>query len=339
MALLDRLFKPLDVSNVAALPIASPWQNDSHLSKVITADILGIESGIVTRATAMQVPAIVKARAIICGTLSRQPLRLLSDGNEIDSPPWLIRSSYGDVRQRMLWTLDDLMFYGRSLWLLERGTRNQILDAARVPFDRWSIDEEGIVKIGDRPVEADSACVILAPQEGLCTIAAGTIRGAIALEKAWTNRATAPVPLAELHINDETTHLTPQEMRDLAAEWEKQRRNGGTAVTPYEVDLRVHGAHTADLFIEGRNASRLDFANFLNVPASLLEGSTSTASLTYSTTEGRRSELVDLSLAYWANAIEARLSQDDIVPRGQAVQFDIEYLVRDTPLPLPTVKD
>lgn len=339
MALFEKLFKPPAVPDFGALPLASPWSPNDNLADVIRADIVGIESDSVTRSAAMRVPAIVKARAVICGTLSRQPLRLLRDGEEIESPPWLIRSDYGDVRQRMLWTLDDLIFFGRSLWYLFRGENNKVLDAWHVPYHLWEIDDAGRIRVNDRLIETKTACVFLGPQEGLIDIASATIRGAIALEDAWTTRATSPAPLVELHINDQTVHMTEAELQTLADNWEKQRRRGGTAVTPPGIDLRVHGAQIADLFIEGRNASRLDIANYLNVPANLLEGSLSTASLTYSNSEGRRSELIDLSLAYWANAVESRLSADDIVPRGQAVQFNIEYLVQPDALPLPTTKD
>lgn len=339
MGIFERLFRPVNVADVGNLPIVSPWAADNHLAEIITADIVGVQTGAVTRSLAMKVPAVVKARAVICGTLARHPLKLLKDGREIPAAPWLVRTSYGDVQSRMLWTLDDLIFYGRSLWFLERNARGDVLDAMRVPYELWEIDGDGTIKVDDKPVAVDNACLILAPQDGLITIAETSIRGAIALEQAWTNRATAPVPLAELHITDQNTQLTDEEKKKLAADWEKQRRNGGTAVTPYEVELRVHGEATADLFIEGRNASRLDFANYLSVPGSLLEGSTSTASLTYSTREGQRDELVDISLAYWANAVEARLSQDDIVPRGQAVQFDIDYLARDTRIEQAPRKD
>ena len=61
-------------------------------------------------------------------------------------------------------------------------------------------------------------------------------------------------------------------------------------------------------------------------PAAMLDGSMSTATLTYSTQEGKRSEFVDYSLNYWASAVEARLSQDDVTPEGTFVRFDISWL-------------
>jgi phage portal protein BeeE len=93
-------------------------------------------------------------------------------------------------------------------------------------------------------------------------------------------------------------------------------------VTPANIDVKDHGQADPALFIEGRNAARLDTAAMFNLPGSVLDASTATASLTYVTQEGNRSSLDDMSLPYWYRPIEARLSQDDIVPRGQSVRFD-----------------
>ena len=75
------------------------------------------------------------------------------------------------------------------------------------------------------------------------------------------------------------------------------------------------------MFIEARNASRLDLAAYFQLPGSLLDASTATASLTYQTQEGNQSSLDTLTVPYWARPIEDRLSQDDVVPVGHTVRF------------------
>lgn len=329
MAFLD-LFRPspglLEIASQPATGIASPWSEGS-LEKVIAGDILGLDTMPMSRSLAMRVPAIARGRALVAGTLSRYPLRKLRDGAEVPADSWMYRSDKGqDPHSRMLWTLDDLIFHGLSLWLLERNSRGEVIDTYRVAYDRWSINGDGFVVIDDKRVPSELCCLIEGPQEGLTKIAAATIRGAISLEDSWIQRVTSPVPLVELRITDPNLDLTKSEKQALANEWESARRRGGTAVIPPGLEMHTHGNAATDLFIEGRNAVRLDIANFLNVPSTLLEGSTSTASLTYSTTEGRRNELVDLCLSYWTGPIESRLSQDDIVPRGSAVEFNIDWL-------------
>lgn len=150
------------------------------------------------------------------------------------------------------------------------------------------------------------------------------------MARAWSSRVDSPVPLIELHLTDSNAQLSDAEQDALIETWETSRRRGGTALTPAEIETKVHGTTPTDLFVEGRNASRLDFANYLALPGALLDGSTATASLTYSTKETSRNELVDLSLAYWATPIEARLSMDDVTPAGSRIGFDLEYLSAPT---------
>jgi hypothetical protein len=65
----------------------------------------------------------------------------------------------------------------------------------------------------------------------------------------------------------------------------------------------------------------------MNLPASLLEGSQSTATLTYSTSEGKRNELFDYSLPFYADPIEEAFSLDSVVPRGTRVRFDFSDFI------------
>lgn len=308
--------------------IRSPWSTGS-LSPWVISDILGVENRAVTRADAMRVPAIVKGRALIAGTLSRFPLAAYRLSERIETPAWLFRTA-GAVSpsQRMLWTLDDLIFGGVSLWMVERGTRDQITDAVRVLPEFWEVTPDLEIRVNGEKVAPEQVILFEGPQDGLLDIAAVDIRSALAMRTAWSSRVTSPVPLVELHDTDPTAELTDAEIDDLISQWEAARKSGGaTGYTPARIEARIHGAVSSDLFIEGRNASRLDFANYMNIPASLLEGSMATASLTYSTQEGRRNELADYSLSYWAEPIEARLSMDDITPRGTRIAFDWSELL------------
>ena len=97
-------------------------------------------------------------------------------------------------------------------------------------------------------------------------------------------------------------------------------------MTPSNVEVIDHGTADSALFIEGRNTSRMDIASFFNMPGAILDATTAQASLTYVTQEGTRTSLYDLTLPYWYRPIEARLSQDDVVPSGQSVRFDFSSL-------------
>ncbi len=240
----------------------------------------------------------------------------------------------------MLWTIDDLIFGGVSLWTVERDAKGNVSNALRVPPEWWEVTPDLEILVNGVPASDGSVIMFEGPQDGLLELADTDIRAAANMTKAWASRVKSPVPLVELHQNEDV-QLDRAEIDAAIAEWETARSAGGaTGWTPYNIDLRVHGDAKTELYVEGRNASRLDFANYLQVPASLLEGSMSTASLTYSTQEGQRNELVDYSLSYWAAPIEARLSLDDVVPRGQRVAFDLTWFTgNQTPPTAPATED
>jgi hypothetical protein len=88
------------------------------------------------------------------------------------------------------------------------------------------------------------------------------------------------------------------------------------------VQLIVHlGGEDAAMLIGARNAIRVDFANFVNLNASLLDGA-SGASDTYSNTLQDANEFLRLSQGLFTMPISQRLSQDDITPEGLELDWD-----------------
>lgn len=314
-------------------PIRSPWSS-TQLRRVALSELAGVEPRVVSRSDAMRVPAITRARGLICGTLSRYPLTLWRyvDGvndERVPTPAWMTstRTRQGPS-QRMLWSLDDMLFGAMSVWAVERDADKAITDAIRIDPIYWTVDPDSRgVLVNGQPVSDDEVLVIEGPQDGLLTMAEDAVRASRNLANAWQQRVKAPVPLLAIKQTDPNAQLTDDEIDDLILDSEAARANGGTAFCPpgFEFDAMGTGA-APDLYVEGRNADRIDWANFVGLPAAMLDGSMSTATLTYSTQEGKRSEFVDYSLNYWAAAVESRLSQDDVTPEGTFVRFDISWL-------------
>lgn len=325
-------------------PMASPWAGAS-LARVALADMAGMRITGISREEAMKVPAVVRGRGLIVGHLSRLPLKLwdVAGDTELAAPVWLgSTSTLQSPRMRLAWTLDDLIFTGLSLWAVERDGDGQLTDAIRVPRAEWTVDPDslGVIVRGVPVTDPRQVLLFEGTQEGLCQIAADEVRGSLDMSTAWRQRVESPIPNVALKQTDPNDQLTDSEVDDLVDDWEAARRAGGTAFVPYGVEPEAMGQVAADLYVEGRNAGRLDIANYLQVPANLLEGSMSTASLTYSTQEGRRSDFIDTCLAYWAAPIEARLSQDDVCLDGTAVRFDFSSLTSTTaPVTLPSSED
>ncbi|WP_053071655.1 phage portal protein [Cellulomonas sp. A375-1] len=326
----------------------SPWSSNA-LQSVLFSDIFGELRTPVTRAEAMSVPAVAKARHLICG-LGAQPLRAY-EGEQLaaEQPAWLAStSSQTPPQTRMSWTLDDLFFGGWSLWQVERDgttTADPITDAVRVPPEWWEFDDGGAVLLDGRPATAAEVILFSGPYEGLLEAGQRTIRGARNLEDAWAKRVQSPIPLVSIvqTTSDEELDVLrdPEgepvvdehgeeidEAQQIVQAYVDARRdpNGAVAFIPFGYELAVHGDVKHELFVEGRNAVTLDVARYAAIPGNLLDASMSTASLTYTTTQGGRSDFNDMTAAFWLGPINARLSMDDVVPAGQRIAFDLSNL-------------
>lgn len=321
--------------------IVSPWQQ-GQLSQIVWSDIFGTEANLVSRADAMSIPAVAKARQILVSTLARFPLRAYdAAGNDVTSNHAWLYATDGEVSpwHRMAWTIDDLIFSGWSLWGVERDADGGILKADRCPIERWQVTESGVIQIMDangnyQDAEADSVILIPGAFEGLLKVAARTIRAGAKLESSVLSKSQNPIPAIELHQTTDDP-LEPDEVMQLVQAWANARgdENGAIAFTPHNIEVRAHGSAEPALLIEGRNFLRIDVGAFLGIPAALMDASLSTASLTYSTQEGQRNEFADFTLPYWAEPIQQRLSLDDVLPSGERIRFDFSDLYTTTPAP------
>ncbi|MBX9243419.1 phage portal protein [Actinotalea ferrariae] len=287
----------------------------------------------------MSIPAVARGRHLIADVLARQPL--VAYGNDgvrlAEQPAFLTRSAYFPPRLRTLWTIDDLIFYGWSLWLLDLGAadarsgRAPILDALRIDPTKWrQVDGQIVVKLGGKDQVIPPGTYLLIPglDEGLLRSGARTIRGARLLEERWSARVKNPVPVTEIRYTGEED-LDEEEMRDIRASYIAARADddGTVMVTPRGFEVHAHGDQALELFVQGRNAVSLDIARFLDMPASLIDASqVNGSSIDYENNAIGRSSYYDLTLRSWALPLEEALSQDDVLPRGQYVQFDLSAL-------------
>lgn len=304
------------------------------------ADIFGDAFTPPTRAQAMRVPAIAKARHLVCG-LARQPLRAYQGDRLLtEQPRWLSRTDSEVAPQvRMAWTLDDLFFSGWSLWGVDRiGTR--LDDATRIPPEWWTFDHDGRVLVHDQPVDPAKVILFSGPYEGLLEAGAGTIRAALNLEAAWAQRVQSPIPLVNIkqdlsddELGDPTDEADDDELdfgQAMVDAYVSARRdpNGAVMFTPYGYSVEALGDVRHELFVEGRNAVTLDVARFASIPANMLDASLSTASLTYTNTASSRSDFHDMTADFWLTPIEARLSMDDVTSARTRIAFDRSNLTQ-----------
>lgn len=318
----------LNEAGRGSVGIRSPW-TVGQLSTVVWSDILGSDELPITRAEAMSVPAIKRARDLVCTDIASMALKAYRKDAELGTQPaWLYRTnSQTSPQHRMAWTVDDLIFGGWSLWSVDRASSGQIGDGVRVPPSMWDFGEAGEVLVGGEPVPDGQAILIPGLHEGILNSSSRTVRGARTLESLWVARAKRPVPAVELHQTDQNT-LEDDEIRDLVDDWSDalDAEGGAVAFTPYNIEVKPHGEGSSDLIVQGRNAAAIDGARSVGVPAALLDASNVNASLTYETVQGRNLEYIERSLKLYTLPIAARLSMDDATTRGTRVAFDTSTL-------------
>lgn len=319
------------------LQLASPWTpTPSHLESWVWADLYGDPTLYpLTRAEAMSVAPLARARHLIVGTAARLPIRVYRGAELVPAQPsWIDRTDRpASPFHRMLWTFDDLLFYGWSLWQLERGDTGAVLAAQRIPYEFWNFDESGLIMVGGQyPARPDLLCLIPGFHEGLLEFAKRAIRHGSNLVAGADRAAETPTPNIELHATGDAP-MTDDDIAALVSSWAKARRgaNGGVAYTNQAIDVKEHGAHAENLLIEGRNAAAVDIARSCGIPAAMIDAD-SGGSLTYSNVEGRNREFIDYGLAPYLSAVSARLGMDDICPHGQRVAYDLEEYLSATPV-------
>ena len=86
------------------------------------------------------------------------------------------------------------------------------------------------------------------------------------------------------------------------------------------------------MYNEGKQYLATELARACNCPAYLVDAETFRG-LTYQNILDGRKEFTAFSLAPFMTAIEARLSMDDLTPRGQVIRFEVdETFLRVDPL-------
>lgn len=321
-------------------PIATPW-GSSELERWVFADALGIDEANlpIGRAAAMRLPPVARGRNMIVSSISACPL---VDPALTLAPTWLYTTGDGSSPQlRSAYTVDDLLFHGWSCWWRDNGADGKPLKASRIEYDEWDVDPDNFVTVNGERVGATDVIVIPGLHEGILNFGGDVIRDATSLYATVRERLRNPVPQLNLHQTSGVP-LTETEIDALILRWETARsgRKGGVGFTSEGLELDELGAGGEQLMIEARNAAAVDLARMVGVHAGMVDATAPKASLNYETQTGRNQEFVDFDLALYMTPITARLSLDDVTPRGHRVAFDTTNLTGPAPSPTgPAIED
>lgn len=299
----------------------------------------GLNQYAISRESAMQVPAVARARNMICNTISSLPLELWnSAGDKMPKPGWMNQPDKVTPRAVTLaWLVDSILFYGvgylqvTAVYAQDGRPMNFTwIDSRRVMFNMNSIGTQVTqYSVDGYPVPDSGVGSLITFQgtdEGVINRAGQTISAALALETAAYNMAKDPAPLVTL--KNTGVDLTSDQISDLLAAWKTARQSKSTAYLNSSVDAKPFGFNAEEMqLVQARQYVASEIARFMNVPAWIVNADSGT-SMTYSNVVENRKEFV-AALRGLISAIEDRLSMDDITAMGNYVRFSLDAFLRE----------
>ncbi|MCK2028102.1 hypothetical protein KZC56_17530 [Microbacterium sp. SSW1-47] len=338
------------------IAVASPWQPSDALLQITVDQLIASEmqQGVVpiTRDIALRVPGVQRAHGVHVTMFAETVFKMIDqNGDPLKTQPeWLVNAPESGVSpyHRKFGIGSDLFFNGWAA-LGFNDDPHVATDALHIPFGAWSV-EGGQIQVDDSIVPAAFRRHVVAiplgyGANGLLVDGIDTIREARLIESAYMDRLENPIPLTVLGIpRDVWESWGPEERKEYKEQWAAARKakGGAVALKVSEFPVDFPGDVETNLFESGRNAVRLDIANHTSSPASLIEGvrqggSGGGTEMRYQGVgEGgaSRSDLWEFGLAKrFVNAFEARLSLDDVSPKGHTIRGDRAHVVA---IPAPT---
>lgn len=290
----------------------------------------------VNRNEAMSVPSVARCRNLIAGVVADLPLNLYrkSTGEELGNPVWVDQPSINQPRSvTMAWTVDSLMMYGVSYWEVTevyaedgRPSRFEWVPNTKVTFETdlygTKITQYYVDAVARPQWGVGSLITFQFFDEGILERGAETIRAAIDLRKAAVIAASTPMPSGVLRNNG--ADLDPKEVAGLLAAWKNARQNRATAFLTSTLEYQPTSFSPKDMmYDEAQQFLATEIARLCNIPAYMVSAEANN-SMTYANVLDERKQFFSFSIAPYVNAIQDRLSMDDITARGNAVRFDVD---------------
>jgi HK97 family phage portal protein len=316
--------------------IAIPFYQDAYFTPFNTFRV--------DRSSAMQVPAVARARNIIAGTIATLGLNTYNEitGAKVEGRSILRQPDPAiPLAVTMAWTVEDILFHGRSFWqVLEvnpedgRPIQARRIDPTRVTFTTDLNTQEIVngfyIEGGLMPMTGVGSLIMFSGiDEGILNRGGRTISTALKLEEAVQRMASEPNPT--MVIKNSGVDLPPEQVSSLLAQWKQARATRSTAYLSGPLDVTTFGYDAGQMQLtESRLNTAAEIARMCNIPAWYINAES--ASATYSNVSQERRSLVDFSLKPFMSCISERLSMNDVTPRGQVVRFDLDDYLRGNPL-------
>ena len=318
----------------------------------LMAAVVAANGASVSRQTALQVPAVVKALKTYTAPISAFGLREYRSDEPIAARPLLLcpcnTLPYASVMTR---TVTDLLLHDRAYWLVTgrdwQGypTSIQLMrveDVTDIYAGNVGIDpnvyppSDPFYLLGQRVPTADVIKFYGDGTGGWLKTGAAAINTAAALEAAVLMYAQSPV--AQVVLKNTGADLPADQVDALLEAWEAARADHSTAYLNSTLEAHAMGINPAEMQLtEARNAAAIQIARLANLDPIWTGAGVPGSSLTYSNCVDLYRQLLDTALTPVMRQISERLSMADVTPRGHTVRFDTTEFLRSNPIELASL--
>jgi hypothetical protein len=293
------------------------------------------------RNRAMSVPTISRARDLMASVIGCMNLKMYNEmwnGEEMEKMPlaprtWLRRIDPTLPNNFILsWTFDDLFFFGRAFWYITSRTADGYpasytrLPAAMVQtLDQagpvWFAPSKDIVFNGGG-LDPNDVVQFLSPIQGIIYMSEQSVATALKLEGARYRNSSSAIPAGILRQTGGEP-LSAQELADLAASFNAARETNQTAaLNEFVTYTETLTSPDKMLLIDSAEFQAMEMARLCNIPPYL--AGVSVGSYSYQSSAEARMDLWTFGVRAYADCIAGTLSQNNILPNGSYVEFDVE---------------
>ena len=293
------------------------------------------------RNRAMSVPTISRARDLMASVLGCMQLKMYTEmwnGSEMEKMPlaprtWLRRIDPTLPNNFILaWTFDDLFFFGRAFWYITSRTADGYpasytrLPAATIQtLDQagpvWFAPSKQIIFQGGE-LNPDDVVQFLSPIQGIIYMSEQSVSTALKLEAARFRNASSAIPAGVLRQNGGEP-MSAQELADLAAAFNSARATNQTAcLNEFVTYTETLTSPDKMLLIDSAEFQAMEMARLCNIPPYL--AGISVGSYSYQSSAESRMDLWTFGVRAYADCIAGTLSQNNILPNGSFVEFDVQ---------------
>jgi hypothetical protein len=285
----------------------------------------------ISRREALEVPAVKRARDLICGGIGQFPLILIGpDGKQQD---WslLNQPEYGVPRSVTITrTIEDMLLTERAWWNVTHvGWHGKPAEVVKLDADTVTVVPKYIsYPYGQAKVWPDVPGLIRfdSPNGGLLTASPG-IRAYIALARIAMQAVDGAPPIDWFTAGDDGEDPEDEEIPEILDDWAAARRKRVTAFVPKSLKYNRDGFNPEQLQMSAaREFAITEIARLTGIDAEEL--SVSTTSRTYFNAQDRRRDRLEAVLGPYMTAVEGRLSMEDVTPRGYTTKFDTSSYLR-----------